>query len=72
MKTRQTAKGGTLWILIRDIHLWLAADEDMFCHLNATNKLLEEYKTLYEGYKRQYDNGNTFIQLGFFFYIAQK
>ncbi len=61
-----------LWDIYFNYHLWLAADEDMFYHLNATNKLLEEYKTLYEDYKRQYDNGNTFIQLGFFFYIAQK
>lgn len=61
-----------LWDIYFNHHLWLAADEDMFYHLNATNKLLEEYRSLYEEYKKQYDAGGIFIQLGFFFFIAEK
>lgn len=61
-----------LWDIYFNYHLWLAVDEDMFYHLDATNRLLEEYKSLYDEHKSKYDDGKTFIQLGFFFYIAQK
>lgn len=61
-----------LWDIYFNHHLWLAVDEDMFYHLSATQKLLEEYQSIYEEYKKQYDDGKIFIQLGFFFYIVQK
>lgn len=61
-----------LWDMYFNHHLWLAAEEDMFYHIDETNKLLEEYKSIYEEYKEQYDKGNIFIQLGIFFFIAQK
>lgn len=61
-----------LWDIYFNHHLWLAVDEDMFYHLSATQKLLEEYQSIYEEYKKQYDDGKIFIQLGFFFYILQK
>ena len=61
-----------LWDIYFNYHLWLAVDEDMFYHLSATKKLLKEYQSIYDEYKKQYDDGKIFIQLGFFFYIAQK
>ena len=65
-------KQSAFWDIYFNHYLWLAADEDMFYHLPETNKLLAEYKSMYENYKKQYDEGKIFIQLGFFFYIARK
>lgn len=62
-----------LWDIYFNHYLWIAAeDEDMFYHMNATNKLLDEYRSLYEEYKKQYDAGDIFIQLGFFFFVVEK
>lgn len=64
---------GALWDIYFNHYLWLAAEEeDMFYHMNATNKLLEEYKSMYDEYKKKYDDGEIFLQLGFFFFIAEK
>lgn len=66
------AHKSALWDIYFNYHLWLAADENMFYHLSATQKLLEEYKDLYEEYKAQYDRGEAFVQLGFYLFTAQK
>lgn len=65
-------KSNALWDIYFNYHLWLAVDENMFYNLSATKKMLEEYKAEYEYYKKEYDEGKIFIQLGFFLFVAQK
>ena len=65
-------QSNALWDIYFNHHLWLAVDEDMFYNLAATRKLLEEYKAEYDKYKKEYDEGNIFIQLGFLLFAAQK
>lgn len=66
------AHKSALWDIYFNYNLWLAAEEDMFYHLSSTMQLLEEYKEMYDKYKEHYDQGDIFIQLGFYLYIAQK
>ena len=61
-----------LWDMYFNYHLWVVVNEDMFYHIDETNKMLAEYTSLYEEYKKQYDNGDIFIQLGTYYYIVQK
>lgn len=61
-----------LWDIYFNYHLWLAAEENMFYHVASANKMLAEYKEMYEEHKASYDKGEIFIQLGFYLFIAQK
>ncbi|SDB03423.1 TIR domain-containing protein [Ruminococcaceae bacterium FB2012] len=61
-----------LWDLYFNHHLWLAADENMFYDLVHTPKLVEEYRGMYDEYKKKYDAGEIFIQLGFYVFTAQR
>lgn len=67
-----SAQRAALWDMYFNYHLWIDIDENMFFHVSETNKMFKEYISSYEKYKKQYDNGDIFIQLGAFFYIAQK
>lgn len=66
------AQKSAFWDIYFNHYLWIADDENMFYHSSSTMQLLNEYKDIYEKYKEQYDNGDIFVQLGFYLYIAQR
>lgn len=61
-----------LWDIYFNYHLWLAVEENMFRNPHKTAKLLNDYIAEYDTYKKAYDNGEIFIQLGFMFFLARK
>lgn len=61
-----------LWDIYFNYHLWLAVEENMFRNPNKTAKLLNDYIAEYDTYKKAYDDGEIFIQLGFMFFLARK
>lgn len=62
----------TLWDLYFNHAYWEVDDVNVFKTPAKCKKILEEYRSLYEDYKRQYDGGEIFVQIGFMFYCARK
>lgn len=60
------------WDIYFNYHLWLALEENVFYHPSTTGKLIKEYEEKYEECKLDYDNGETFIQYGFFLFLVQR
>lgn len=68
---KERISGAALWNDFCDYNLWDTSDS-AFYHAWETKKMLETYKLHYDEYKKEYDEGKIFLQIGSCFFYAQK
>lgn len=61
-----------LWDLYFNHNFWEVDDMSVFKNSVQCKSVLDEYRKEYETHKREFDNGNVFVQIGFMFYCARK